>query len=283
MATFFNQATLNIGSTSLNSNVTVGEIVAGLTLTKTAASSAYTTGEGITYIVTLTNGGTTDATGVTLTDDLGAYVPTGSTVSVIPLTYVDGSLLYYVNGVLTTSPTVTAGDTLLIDGITVPAGGSTVLVYEVTANGSAPLEAGSTITNTVTLGGTEQLSDTATVPVRESVALSIAKALCPAVITDNGELTYTFIVQNTGNLAVDATEGLTITDTFTPALTDITVTLNGEPLAEGTGYTYNPATGEFATVNGAIDLPAATYTRDPATGRVTANPGFAVVTVSGRV
>lgn len=283
MATFFNQATLNIGSTSLNSNVTVGEIVAGLTLTKTAASSAYTTGEGITYIVTLTNGGTTDATGVTLTDDLGAYVPTGSTVSVIPLTYVDGSLLYYVNGVLTTSPTVTAGDTLLIGGITVPAGGSTVLVYEATANGSAPLEAGSTITNTVTLGGTEPLSDTATVPVRESVALSIAKALCPAVITDNGELTYTFIVQNTGNLAVDATEGLTITDTFTPALTDITVTLNGEPLAEGTGYTYNPATGEFATVNGAIDLPAATYTRDPATGRVTANPGFAVVTVSGRV
>lgn len=283
MATFFNQATLNIGSTSLNSNVTVGEIVAGLTLTKTAASSAYSTGEGITYIVTLTNGGTTDATGVTLTDDLGAYVPTGSTVSVIPLTYVDGSLLYYVNGVLTTSPTVTAGDTLLIDGITVPAGGNTVLVYEATANGSAPLEAGSTITNTVTLGGTEPLSDTATVPVRESVALSIAKALCPAVITDNGELTYTFIVQNTGNLAVDATEGLTITDTFTPALTDITVTLNGEPLAEGTGYTYNPATGEFATVNGAINLPAATYTRDPATGRVTANPGFAVVTVSGRV
>ena len=283
MATFFNQATLNIGSTSLNSNVTVGEIVAGLTLTKTAASSAYTTGEGITYIVTLTNGGTTDVTGVTLTDDLGAYVPTGSTVSVIPLTYVDGSLLYYVNGVLTPSPTVTAGDTLLIDGITVPAGGSTVLVYEATANGSAPLEAGSTITNTVTLGGTEPLSDTATVPVRESVALSIAKALCPAVITDNGELTYTFIVQNTGNLAVDATEGLTITDTFTPALTDITVTLNGEPLAEGTGYTYNPATGEFATVNGAINLPAATYTRDPATGRVTANPGFAVVTVSGRV
>ena len=283
MATFFNQATLNIGSTSLNSNVTVGEIVAGLTLTKTAASSAYSTGEGITYIVTLTNGGTTDATGITLADDLGAYVPTGSTVSVIPLTYVDGSLLYYVNGVLTTSPTVTAGDTLLIDGITVPAGGNTVLVYEATANGSAPLEAGSTITNTVTLGGTEPLSDTATVPVRESVALSIAKALCPAVITDNGELTYTFIVQNTGNLAVDATEGLTITDTFTPARTDITVTLNGEPLAEGTGYTYNPATGEFATVNGAINLPAATYTRDPATGRVTANPGFAVVTVSGRV
>lgn len=278
MATFYNQATLSYGDNVTNSNITTGEIIEGLTLTKTAASASYGSGEGITYVVTLVNSTAADRTGVSISDNLGAYTVGATTV--VPLTYVGGSVLYYQNGVLQAAPTVTVGTDLTISGITIPAGGNATIVYEATANGYAPLAAGSSITNTVT---EDDLTDTATVNVREEVALTIAKAICPTVVTDNGQITYTFVIQNSGNLAADAAENVTVTDTFAPALNNITVTLDGTTLAEGTGYTYNEATGEFATVAGVITVPAATYTQDPVTGVITTTPGVAVLTVTGTI
>jgi len=53
--------------------------------------------------------------------------------------------------------------------------------------------------------------------------------------------------------------------------------------AEGVNYTYDAATGEFATVAGQITVPAATYAQDPATGLWTIQPGVAVLTVTGTV
>ena len=281
MAIFYNQATLNLGGSSINSNVTAGEIVAGLAMTKTAASSDYGEGDGLTYIVSIVNSGSVDTTGVTVTDDLGAF-NVGET-RVVPLNYIEGSLLYYVNGVLTPAPTVTGTSPLTISGITVPAGGNATLVYEARVNEFAPLEAGSVITNTATVESCEVLTDNSTVPVRENAELSISKTLYPLVVTDNGEITYTFVIQNTGNSAVNATDNLTVSDTFTPALSDITVTLNGAELAEGVGYTYDEATGEFRTQNGAIPVPGATYTRDEATGALITTPGYAILVVRGTI
>ena len=103
------------------------------------------------------------------------------------------------------------------------------------------------------------------------------------LLTDNGELTYTLIVQNLGNTAIEATDGLTVSDLFSPILSDITVTLDGAPLAEGTGYTYDEATGAFTTLDGAIAVPAATYTQNPDTGLITTTPGVAVLTIVGTV
>lgn len=285
MATFFNQATLNFAGRVTTSNITEGEIVSGLTLTKTAVTENYGPGDGIVYAITLTNAGATDITGITVTDDLGAYVLPGGTAPLVPLTYVDGSLLYYQNGTAQPAPTVTAGATLIIDGLTVPAGGNALLIYEARANDFAPLSAGSAIFNTVTVGGAEceATGDTAEVPTREEPILSIAKAICPQTVSCGQDVTYTFIIQNTGNTAVIATDNLTVTDTFTPALSGIEVTLNGTPLAIGTGYTYNEQTGEFATLNGAIPVPAATFSRDPITGVVTTIPGVAIITVTGTI
>lgn len=278
MATFFNQATLSYGDNVTNSNVTTGEIVSGIALTKTAVSANYGDGDGITYVITLVNATATDRTGVSVSDNLGVY--TLGTTSLVPLTYVDGSVLYYQNGVLQPAPSVTAGTELTISGITVPAGGNATIVYEATTNSFAPLAAGSEIINTVTSG---EETATATVGVREEAALTIAKAICPAVVSDNGEITYTFVIQNSGNLAADTAENVTVTDTFSPALNNITVTLDGATLAEGTGYTYNEATGEFATIAGVITVPAATYVQNPTTGVITTTPGVAVLTVKGTV
>ena len=278
MATFYNQATLSYGNNVTTSNVTVGELISGLTITKTAASANYGLGDGITYVLSLVNATGSDIVGINLTDNLGVY--TVGATSVVPLTYVDGSVLYYQNGVLQPAPTVTAGTDLVIGGITVPANGNATVVYEVTANNYAPLAVGSSITNEVTVSDT---TATATVDVREEVDLTIAKAICPAVVSDNGQLTYTFVIQNSGNLAADAGENVTITDTFNPVLNNITVTLDGTALQPTTGYTYDNVTGAFATVPGVITIPAATYTQDPTTGIITTTPGVAVLTVTGTI
>lgn len=286
MAIFYNQATLNFGGRVTSSNITEGEIVSGVSLTKAAVSTNYGPGDGIVYSITLVNADPTAKSGITLTDDLGAYSLPGAAADLVPLTYVQNSVLYYQNGILQPAPTVTSGNTLIFDGIEVPANGNTMILYEVRANEFAPLSAGSAIFNTVYADGEgvcEALGDNAEVSVRGEATLSIAKAICPTVVNCGDQVTYTFIIQNSGNTEVVATDNLTVSDIFNPIINNITVTLNGIPLNEGTQYSYNIETGEFSTLEGAIPVPAATFTRDTVTGIVTTTPGVAVITVTGTV
>ena len=285
MATFYNQATLSYGGNTVSSNTTEAELLSGLALTKTAITDAYTAGGSIVYAITLSNMGGGAYTDLTVKDNLGAYDLVGGGTA-IPLDYVDGTLLYYLNGVLQPTPTVTSVGNLEISGIDLPANSIATFIYEAMANEFAPMAAGSTITNTSSTdggAGVGIITDNATVGIRATTQLTIAKAVCPAVITDNDTVTYTIIVQNLGNTPVVATDGVIISDVFNPVLTGITVTLDGVELDVGTGYTYNVATGEFATVDGVVTVPAATYTQDPTTGAVTTVPGVTVLTVSGTV
>ena len=285
MATFYNQATLSYGGSTVNSNTTEAELLSGLTITKTAVTETYGAGSSIVYTVTLSNAGSTAYNALTVTDDLGAYTLAGGGTAV-PLTYVSGSMLYYLNGVLQPAPTVSAVGNLTISGINIPPAGTATLIYEVRPNEFAPIAAGSTITNTVTTNGGAgigEISAEATVSVNEAPALTIAKAVCPAVISDNDELTYNIIVQNLGNTPITATDGVIISDVFNPTLTYLAVSLNGAALTEGTGYTYDETTGAFATADGVVTVPAATYTQDATTGAITTTPGVAVLTVTGTV
>ncbi len=278
MATFYNQATLTYNNTTVSSNIVTGEIAETLTVTKTAVSGSYTPGEVLTFAVALVNGGSTELSGITLTDDLGAYETSGT--SYTPLTYETGSVQMFVNGVLQAPPTVTAGDTLVISGIDIPAGGSAVIVYQAVANEFAPPEAGSEITNTVTATASGNTATaTATVPAESEAVLTIYKTLTPTEVTGSSTITYGFMIQNTGNAAEASA---VISDTFEPILTGITVNMNGEK-ATTTTYTYNEQTGEFATMAGAFTVPAATYTRDPVTGEYATVPGTAAVTVTGTI
>lgn len=284
MAIFSNQATLIYNGNTTNSNIAYGEILDVLEVTKTAVEGSYTPGGIVTYVVTLRNTGNATLTGLTVTDDLGGYEFEGSTV--YPLTYEANSTVLFVDGVPQPAPTVSAGPPLVVSGISIPRDGDAVLVYQARANAYADPTAGGTVVNTVTVTGdglNTPVTATETVTVETAPQLTISKSINPAQVVDNDRVTYTFVIQNTGNEAVVATDNAAITDTFDPILTDLVVTFNGTAWTPGVQYNYNQATGLFTTVPGQIVVPAATYTQDPVTGAYTVTPGIATLTVTGTI
>ena len=283
MATFFNQATLSYSGGTVNSNITTGEIIEVLSASKTAVVDVYSTGSEVTYVINIVNSGALPFTGLTLTDDLGAH--TFGTAAIQPLDYIEGSINYFINGVLQADPAVVAGPPLAGSGITVPANGVTTLVYAARANEFAsPLTTGS-ITNTATVsgGGITDITVTETINAATAPNLGITKSVNPTTVTENGQITYTFVIQNYGNTEATATDNVIITDTFDPVLSGITVTYNGTTWSEPADYTYDETTGVFATVPGGITVPAATFTQNPVTGAFTVEPGVATVTVTGTI
>lgn len=297
MATFTNQATLSYNNTTTTSNIVTGEIVEVLSATKTALSDTYRAGDTVTYVVSILNSGSVSYTDLTLTDNLGEY--TFGMDTRVPLTYVTGSVHYFLDGVLQPVPVVTAGPPLTISGIDVPANGSTLIIYQARVNEFAPVDTDGSITNTVRITNIDDVATVAedvcrcnptvdilastTIYSEDSVLLSITKSISPSTVPENGRLTYTFVIQNTGNTAATVTDNVMVTDDFNPALENIVVTLNGTTLTEPAQYAYNATTGFFQTVAGVITVPAATYTQDPVTGQWVANPGTTTLTVTGTV
>ena len=283
MAIFTNQALLSYRNGTVSSNVVTGEIVGVLTANKNALLTTYSAGDTVSYVISIYNSGTTALTGVSVSDDLGAY-PFGAT-TLVPLTYIDGSIAYYLDGVLQPAPTVTAtGTTLDIEGITVPQGGYALLIYEVRLNDYAPLATGGEITNTATItSGNETVTASETINASTEPILSITKGVNPQTVSENGQLTYTFTIQNFGNTEATAADTLSVSDTFDPILNPITVTYNGTVWTAGNEYTYNSSTGLFTTTPGNITVPAATYSQDPTTGEWNVTPGTATLVVTGTV
>lgn len=284
MAIFRNQATLSYGGNVTTSNVVTGELQQAVSVTKYAVRDTYTQDEVLTYVISLVNTGTTPLTDLTVIDDLGAYTAGGTTL--VPLDYVAGSVNYYVDGVIQAPPTVISTNPLTFEGINVPAGGNTFLVYEARVNEFAPPVQGGTVTNTVVVTGTglpASIQASETVTAASEAFLTIGKSLSPTTVSDGDRLTYTFVIQNFGNTPVVATDNATVTDTFDPILSALTVTYNGALWTEGVEYTYDEATGVFSTVPSAILVPAATYTQDPVTGAWSVIPGVSTLVVVGTV
>ena len=286
MATFSNRATIAWGDTVRDSNVVTGEIVEVLSMTKNASRGTYFPGDTVTYIISIRNSGTTPFTGLTVTDDLGAYTVGDPALTVVPLTYVDGSVQMYINGDLLSPPTVSGTDPLTFTDIAVPASSNLLLVYEATVNAFAPADPDGTILNTATVTGgglSTAITDTAQITAAAEASLTISKSLCPETVTENGQITYTFVIQIAGNTEATAADGVVLRDIFDPILDPISVTYNGTPVSSPAFYTYDPTTGEFATVPGVITVPAAAFSQDPATGIITTTPGVAVVRVTGTI
>ena len=283
MDNFNNFATLSYNGGTTNSNTVTGEILDILSATKNAVMDDYTAKDDTTYVITLLNSGTVPMTNVTITDDLGGYDFNGTTV--YPLNYTPNSVRLYINGVLQTAPTVTAGPPLVFSGITIPAGGNAILIYETSVTAFAPLGIEDTIVNTAVItadGISSPVTVTATIQTEDRADLTISKSVCPAVVSENEQLTYTFVIENHGNTSAVATDNVVLTDILDPVLDPITVTFNGTVLTEGTAYTYDRTTGLFTTTSGEITIPAATYTQN-ADGTWIITPGTAVLTITGTV
>lgn len=283
MAQYTNQAQLSYKNTVLNSNVAVGEILEVLSASKTAVRDSYSRNDDVTYVISIVNSGTTAFTGLTVSDNLGAYEFNGGTL--YPLEYAEGSVRVYINGVLQTAPpTVTSLQPLVFSGLSLPANSNMTIIYEAVTTRFAPLSAAGTITNTATISGDgagSPVTATATVTAKAEPDLTINKSIEPAVVTENGTVTYTFTIQNYGNTATAAADNVSVTDTFDPVLSNLSVAFNGTAWTEGTEYTYNAGTGLFTTVPGQITIPAATYTQDAETGVWSITPGTGILTVRG--
>ena len=232
MAQFTNQAQLSYNNATINSNIAVGEILEVLSADKIAVTTTYTPGGDVTYVISAVNAGATPVGGITVSDNLGAYTFGGTTL--YPLTYKVGSVRLFINGVLQEAPAVTAGPPLVISSITLPANSNMLLIYEANVNSFAPLGEDDNIVNTATITGgciptPLTVSETIT-PVAEPM-LTITKSINPVPVAENGVVTYTFVIRNSGNAPADVAANVTLRDTFLPVLSDLTVLLDGVELA----------------------------------------------------
>lgn len=247
MARFTNVAVLTYDGKTVRSNEVTGTILDGSAFTKTAASETYEARAVLTYVIALRNETCRDWEDLTITDDLGEQTRGGTEPN--PLTYVDGSVMLYIDGELQPDPVTVAGDDLEFRCITVPACGSMVLVYRAQVNNSAPLGRGASITNTasVSCGGCT-LTAEETVYFKTAEGVTITKTLDPEIAEPGDTLTYTFVIRNIGDARVAR-----LTDVFDPVLKNIAVTQDGK---RRTDYTYSEQTGSFAMD---VTVPAAEH------------------------
>ena len=270
----------NNRTASAVSNIATAVLNEPLSVEKVSLESVYREGDDITYVVTVTNGGTSTLTGISVTDDLGTYTIGGGTAT--PLTYV-GPAIYFVDGVYAGNLTPTVGADGISFAIATLGTDSTVqIIYKAVANDTAPLVQGSQITNTVTTtatGSNTPVSDSNTVTVDSYADVTITKTMSPSGVVDGDALTYTFVVSNFGN--AEATE-IVLTDAFDPAPESITVQLNGT-IVPATDYTYENGvlTLPISPASTVLTLPPATITQDTTTGVVSIEPSTLTVTVTG--
>ena len=278
MAQFTNQAQITYGNIVASSNIAVGEIVTVLSATKTAVRENYNQDSDITYIVSLVNSGGTPLTGVEVNDNLGEYQFGIGTL--VPLDYIEGTIRYFVNGIAQPTPTIDTTNGLLITGLNVPAGGNALIVYEANANRFAPIGEGGAITNeAVVTSDCGSVTATATVTALASPQIAITKAISPVPVSCGDTVTYTFLLQNYGANPLVTTDNAVVSDLFDPILSNVTATLNGVAIP----FTYDEATGAFATNEGAVTVPDATITQDLTTGVWTITPGSSILVVTGTI
>lgn len=288
--TISNQATLsfNYGTNSgtVSSNIAQTVLREPVSVDVTSLDTTFAASEELTYIITITNSGSSALTNVVAVDDLGTYeVPVGTTgtVTVTPLTHLDPALVY-INGefAATISGNVNPGGGVVFNVGTIPASSSATVIYKVRVNEYANPFVSETITNTVTVTATglpAPISDTYTVTAEELADISIIKTMTPNPVVDGNEITYTFTIYNYGN--TEAT-GVELTDVFSPIPDIISVEIDGVTVSTS-DYSYSQTSGELTLPTGSqltITVPEATFTRDSA-GVITVSPGIVTITVTG--
>ena len=191
---------------------------------------AVTAGQTITYTLTVTNAGPSDASGVVISDPLPAVFTQVTLGAVTPPSLGCDLAPPGAQFVLTCS------------AATMPAGSTATVTL--TAVVPADLPDGAVIANTATVtAATPQVpddlpnSDTASVKVGALADLSVTKTVTPAETVSGGTVTYTLAVSNDGPSGAD---NATLSDTFPAQLQGVTVVDDGP-------YTCAPVVGNTLT------------------------------------
>lgn len=289
MATIItNRATVNYSFGSITatavSNITNTVLSGALSIRKSSLSERYRIGQEITYIITLTNNGSGVIGNVTVVDNLGSFATGGSVYT--PLTYV-GPAQLYVNGEFIDSITPTVSASGLIFNIeSIPASSNVQIIYIARVNSFASGESGAYITNSATADGDcnclceETESDSNTIFADEYADLRITKSVCPNPVICGGEISYVIDLYNYGNLPAS---NVTLSDTFEPALADISVSVDGVILPES-DYSYENGVLTLPANDGKLlAVPAAEFIRNILTGEIEIIPGHLQVVIVGRI
>ena len=282
MATILNNSatlTYNSGenSGSAASNVVSTSLLDSYSITaqKFTANDSWRPGENITYLVTVKNTGTQPVFAVQITDNLG-----GGTDA--PLNYVlNSALVIDEDGVTQIVPTAVSPLTIVLPDALQSSESVTVLY--VAQVDSVIADDVQSITNTVAATARQgsaagEIVEAEPVSVtidREDFAqIDVTKAVDKAVIASGDTLTYTFTIENSGN--IEATN-VVITDTLPAgfAITEISSETNAVvTVYDATDYTIDADNTLTLPVGGV------TITVPP---RTDAGNGVTTVTVKGIV
>ncbi len=194
------------------------EVLADVSVVKTAEMRPAIPGEAFGYVLAVTNAGPSDARNVTLIDAIPAGLEN-------PLFSVDGGVTF--------APWVSP---YLLG--TLPAGERAEILIRGTLSAAATGE----IVNTAVAGSTtpdpnpDNNTSTDTTPIQPSADLSVVKTASPSPVPAGGTISYTLLIANAGP---STAEGVVLADALPAGLEDAEISADG-------GATFAPFDGAYA-------------------------------------
>ncbi|QIL82537.1 IPTL-CTERM sorting domain-containing protein [Diaphorobacter sp. HDW4A] len=207
-------------------------ITAGLTATKNFYPSSVATGGVTRSTVTVSNTTNGQLTNVSVNDD-------GLAGGLVVANPANASTSCGGTPVLTANPGTTG---VRLDGVTLNAGASCILSFDVLASGNGPWSNTIAASKITSAEGAYNTQVAAATLGNQSVSLALSKNFDPLVVTGNKPSTLTIDVVNSSNVAI---EGVAFTDTF-PQGVQIYATPDASTTCSGATVAATPGNGSVS-------------------------------------